>query len=86
MTKRASVSEKTPEREDFKTFNKLFYKTFMKTWDNKLGGVMTESRFYASFSHLKTTDDIKALRDLYKWCEKNKKPFAPICWAKYRMK
>lgn len=86
IEERATIPAPKFEKEHIDIFRKQFHATFMKTWDTTYGGKMTDRRFYSAFSHLKTSDDIKALRDLYIWCRAHKKPFAPIVWKKYAMK
>lgn len=86
MKQRACLPVVEPEKEDIDKFKKQFYATFLKTWDAELHGEMTPSRFYSAFSHLKTTADVKAMRDLFKWCRANGVPFAPVAWDKYRMR
>lgn len=86
MTERALIPVKTFERAELDKIKKQLYTTFMKSWDTEVGGEMTTKRFYSAFSHVKTVEDVKALRDLFRWCTANKKPFAPVAWEKYAMK
>lgn len=86
MTKRSQTAPKSFEREQMAVFKKQLHDTFMQSWDSTIGGKMTPDRFYSGFSHLRSSEDVKAMRDLFIWCKAHKKPFAPIAWGKYAMK
>lgn len=66
------------KKDELDSVKKKCYRAFMLTWNAKLGGDMTTSRFYSGTSHIKTKEDWDSIRGIYKWCKEKKVPFAPV--------